>query len=378
MTSIGIRGIPRKYGFFSLRGSWVFWFVLLSCCYFGVYSLLAANKQVGEGGESAPKSQVEGSADENRTATPTPASLQKQEEGEKETKERRTGPAVSSGALVGGSSDLDPEVVIRRAIWQAVWGEPVSARVRQRIAMYGRELVGVGSYHHAGEGSAKVKWQMRLAAGDAVTNFLQISDGRLLWTSQQVNETIELSRLDLGRIREQIGPVRQSDLSNPLLAMELAIGGQAELLRNVYHRYRWDSAIPTKIDQYPVWILSGEIRQTAPIPSARAPIDQAMLQPSVSGLLPQRVRLAIGRTEQFPFFPHRIEYFRQKVEKNQVTWEMVNSVEFFEVSKPKELGAEIFQYEVRDSVELIQDDTVKYLPSSPLHLTRQPVLPVQR
>lgn len=356
----------------------VFLAVLLSCVYFRVVPLAAATNQVLQGGEAASKSIADGPTVEKNNSTLPVASQQQEGESENGAKERKSGPAVSSGALVGGSTELDPEVVIRRAIWQAVWGEPVSARVRQRIAMYGRELVGVGSYHHAGEGSAKVKWQMRLAAGDAVTNFLQISDGRLLWTSQQVNETIELSRLDLGRIREQIGPVRQSDLSNPLLAMELAIGGQAELLRNVYHRYRWDSAVPTKIDQYPVWILSGEIRQTAPIPAARAPIDQAMLQPSVSGLLPQRVRLAIGRTEQFPFFPHRIEYFRQRVEKSQVTWEMVNSVEFFEVSKPKELGAEIFQYEVRDSVELIQDDTVKYLPSSPLHLTRQPVLPVQR
>lgn len=292
-----------------------------------------------------------------------------------------SGGAVAAEGMDSGESSnlseqpldrLDPEVVIRRAIWQAVWGDPVTSRVRQRIAMYDKELVGVGSYCHAGKGSSKLKWQMRFAAADSVTNYLQISDGRLLWTSKQVEEKIEVHRVDLDPIRNRIGPVRESDLANPLLAMELAVGGQAELLRSLYHRYDWETAVPTKLDQQPVWLLTGEIRQQPPIPSARAPVDQAMLKASQTGLLPQRVRLALGRTEQFPFFPHRIEYFKRKESKESGGWDLLTIIEFFEVASPGTLEPELFQYEVRDTVEAIHDETSNYLPASPLHLTRQP------
>lgn len=365
MTSIGIIGITRKYGLASSLSSFAALYLLLM----GVYSDAAAQPPQrpnidGVGAEAG--------TDPGGDASPGGGGRQL---------EHSMGPVSSDVGLPGGlgssnpgsnPDSLDPEAVVRRAIWQAVWGEPVASRVRQKISMFGKELVGVGSYCHAGKGSSKLKWQMRFAAADAVTNYLQISDGRLLWTSQQVEEKIEVNRVDLDPIRERIGSVRESDLSNPLLAMELAVGGQAELLRNLYHRYDWESAVPTKLDQQPVWLLTGEIRQQPPIPSARAPIDQAMQSASQTGLLPQRVRLALGRTEQFPFFPHRIEYFKRKETDGNAIWELITVIEFFEVSAPSSMEPELFQYEVRDTVEAIQDETSKYLPASPLHLTRQP------
>ena len=361
MTSIGIIGITRKYGLARSLSS----FVGLCTLLLGVCSELGAQPPQrpnidGEGVETPESPNEQGSL--GGGVPPAGGAL---------------GPAPTSSGLPGGPGSsnpdsLDPEAVVRRAIWQAVWGDPVASRVRQRISMFGKELVGVGSYCHAGKGSSKLKWQMRFAAADAVTNYLQISDGRLLWTSQQVEEKIEVNRVDLDPIRERIGSVRESDLANPLLAMELAVGGQAELLRSLYHRYDWESAVPAKLDQQPVWLLTGEIRQQPPIPSARAPIDQAMQSASQTGLLPQRVRLALGRTEQFPFFPHRIEYFKRKETEGNTTWELITVIEFFEVSAPISMEPELFQYEVRDTVEAIQDETSKYLPASPLHLTRQP------
>lgn len=351
MTSIGIIGITRKCGKASL----------LRLIGSTLVAILGGSGWVGAQPPQRP----------NISGAAQPAAMESSS-----APESRGGsglvPAPASPGMPNSSSELDPDAIVRRAIWQAVWGDPVNSRVRQRISMYGKELIGVGSYCHAGQGSNKLKWQMRLAAADSVTNYLQISDGRLLWTSQQVGEKIEVNRVDLDPIRERIGPVRESDLANPLLAMELAIGGQAELLRSLYHRYKWETAVPTKLDKQPVWLLTGEIRQQPPIPSARAPVDQTMVGASQTGLLPQRVRLALGRTEQYPFFPHRIEYFKKKEGEGASTWEQLTVVEFFEVSTPSTLEPDLFQYEVRDTVEAIQDDTSKYLPASALHLTRQP------
>ncbi len=368
MTSIVTAVIPLKGGFLG----WI------SLCWFmglavlggvgSVFSQPPARPNLFPPGQSDPSAQSDG-----KSSSPA-AEAQGAENGSGSGVELYA-PSPASPAIPTPGSELDPAAVLRRAIWQAVWGEPISCRVRQRIEMFDKELVGVGSYDQAGQGSGKLKWQMRLAAADAVTNYLQISDGRLFWTSHQVEEEIKLNRVDLGKIRERIGPVRQSDLSNPLLAIELAIGGQAEMLRNLYHRYQWESAVPTKLDQQPIWLLTGQIRQTAPIPAGRAPIDQTMVNASQTGLLPQRVRLSLGRTEQFPFFPYRIEYFRQKADSQDVEWETITVVEFFEVSKPTVMEPELFQYEVRDSVEVIGDDTMNYLPASSLHLTKQPSKP---
>jgi hypothetical protein len=380
MTSIGIIGITRKYGSAPLLSAFGVACLLLSGVCLKLHAQPPQRPNI-EGIGEQPINSADGSPASSPSATaPNVSAPNVSASGAATEMPATAGPANSSAPLgspsptgMPNSQDaVDPEAVVRRAIWQAVWGDPVASRVRQRISMYGKELVGVGSYCHAGKGSNKLKWQMRFAAADAVTNYLQISDGRLLWTSQQVEEKIQVKRVDLDPIRERIGSVRESDLANPLLAMELAVGGQAELLRSLYHRYDWESAVPTKIDQQPVWLLTGEIRRQAPIPSARAPIDQAMLSESKTGLLPQRVRLALGRTEQFPFFPYRIEYFRRKEAEGNATWEQLTVVEFFEVSTPVSLEPELFQYEVRETVEAIQDETANYLPASPLHLTRQP------
>ncbi len=371
MTSIGIIRITRKYGSRVPWGS----SVMLGLVLLGVCCDLKAQPpqrpNIEDAGSAVP---VGGRASGERSAYPVGSAspVGASSNGGRGAAPSSTGttvPALDGGAA--GGESLDPEAVVRRAIWQAVWGEPIASRVRQKISMFGKELVGVGSYCHAGKGTSKLKWQMRFASAEAVTNYLQISDGRLLWTSQQVDERIEVNRVDLDPIRERIGAVRESDLSNPLLAMELAVGGQAELLRSLYHRYDWESAVPAKLDQQPVWLLTGEIRQQPPIPAARAPIDQAMQSASQTGLLPERVRLALGRTEQFPFFLHRIEYFKKKEADGNTFWDPITVIEFFEVSAPEALEPELFQYEVRDTVEAIQDDTSKYLPASPLHLTRQ-------
>jgi|GEM_PF-4442009 len=364
MTSIGIIRITRKYG---SRDPWIssalFCLVLLGV----VCSVKAQPPQRPDIKRPDIKGPDVKGPDVN---SPDTERSDMEDAGAAPSSNATTVSSLEGGGVVG--EGLDPEAVVRRAIWQAVWGEPIASRVRQKISMFGKELVGVGSYCHAGKGTSKLKWQMRFASAEAVTNYLQISDGRLLWTSQQVDERIEVNRVDLDPIRERIGVVRESDLSNPLLAMELAVGGQAELLRSLYHRYDWESAVPAKLDQQPVWLLTGEIRQQPPIPAARAPIDQAMQSASQTGLLPERVRLALGRTEQFPFFLHRIEYFKKKEADGNTLWEPRTVIEFFEVSAPRALEAELFQYEVRDTVEAIQDDTSKYLPASPLHLTRQP------
>lgn len=368
MTSIGIIRITRKYGSGARWVSSAMLCVVLVGVAQDVKAQPPKRPDVGEAGATV-------SAGGRASGERSESSAGPVAEGNRGVVPSSNAATVSSlEGGVSGVEGLDPEAVVRRAIWQAVWGEPIASRVRQKISMFGKELVGVGSYCHAGKGTSKLKWQMRFASAEAVTNYLQISDGRLLWTSQQVNERIEVNRVDLDPIRERIGVVRESDLSNPLLAMELAIGGQAELLRSLYHRYDWETAVPAKLDQQPVWLLTGEIRKMPPIPAARAPIDQAMQSASQTGLLPERVRLALGRTEQYPFFLHRIEYFKKKEADGNTLWEPITVIEFFEVSAPEALEPELFQYEVRDTVEAIQDDTSKYLPASPLHLTRQPDL----
>ncbi len=59
-----------------------------------------------------------------------------------------------------------------------------------------------------------------------INTLSQISDGRVLYSTQHVGETSVQSRVDLNRIREYLGPITTASLEDPVIAMYLAVGGQ--------------------------------------------------------------------------------------------------------------------------------------------------------
>ncbi len=193
------------------------------------------------------------------------------------------------------------QTLAQRTLERLAMGDAFDAKLRQRIWVGGREVIGVGHYEQGGGGSGRFSLEMTIHDGDSRQSMRQISDGKLAWVRTQIGSTISIQRVDIGRIDEferERSPrrpastmARLADPSTPLasrLPARLAVGGLAELIDQVATDY--DLRLGKgNVEETPVWILRGELTQ-----EARQRLIEAAGKPELPPLCPAEVRVAIA------------------------------------------------------------------------------------
>ncbi len=209
---------------------------------------------------------------------------------------------------------IDPNTLVLSAVQQAVLGPPFSCKVYQQSHSFGQQVILSGEYKAAGNGTGQFRYTARVSAGQTTIDSIQVSDGRLMYT-QIGKQPPRIVNID--KVRETLAPHFHLIQERPDLTLHLAIGGHPELLRNLYQRYNWHAVAAGKSGETEVWQLLGSLRTEHPKITATAPIDRINLavQPLDEGL-PTGVRLTLGRSQAFPYFPYSIEYFRVKKDKD--------------------------------------------------------------
>jgi hypothetical protein len=245
-----------------------------------------------------------------------------------------------------------------------VWGPSVTCKIRQRQTLLDKQLVSIGTYAHAGQGSGQLKMHVRLAANERINTFIQVSDGRVLYSTLHIDGVSRRSRVDLYRIREYLGPITTSSLEDPVIAMYLAVGGQAELLRKLVQQYKWTHVQTGRLEEVEVWWLSGELATEPPAVRALSEVDQLLFAPSNSGLLPTKVRVALGKGEPFPLWLYQVEQAREEsLAGIKCNTRLSMLMEFTEPKIVKDLPPETFQSLA--SNDTIVEETRRYLPPVP-------------
>ena len=130
--------------------------------------------------------------------------------------------------------------ILHQSLHEAVWGQPIACDVRQTIEVYDRKMTGFGKYVRGGRGSGKIRMSLQLPAGDQMNSLLQVSDGELLYSMETIGGISKRTRVDLAKVRERL-TITTEWLNDPVTAMYLAIGGQAELLRKLCKQYHWNN-----------------------------------------------------------------------------------------------------------------------------------------
>lgn len=209
---------------------------------------------------------------------------------------------------------VDPNTLVLNAIQQAVFGPTFTCKVYQQSFAYGQDVILSGDYKSAGNGTGQFSYRARVSSGEMTIDTIQISDGRLMYS--QIDEE-PLRIVNVERIRETLAPRLHQIKESPDIAIHLAVGGHAELLRNLYQRYNWHAVAAGTSDNVEVWQLLGRLRTEKPRITGTSKLDDMNLaiQPSDEGL-PPGVRLTIGRSASAPYFPYSVEYFRMKKDKD--------------------------------------------------------------
>lgn len=200
--------------------------------------------------------------------------------------------------------------ILHRTLHESVWGQPVVCDVRQSSSIFNRKMTGFGKYVRGGQGSGRMRFSMQIPAGDQMNSLLQVSDGELLYSASSIGDQANRTRIDLGKIRERL-VITTDSINDPEIAMYLAVGGQAELLRNLCQNYQWTKVTKGKLDQIDVWWLTGELDRDILCPRAAAEIDVQIRGQNQSGLMPTEARLAVSRANaEVPFWLYQADLRR--------------------------------------------------------------------
>lgn len=258
----------------------------------------------------------------------------------------------------------DPNQIVLNAIYQSVWSPAISYKVYQHTHAYDQDVFVSGEYKTAGSGSGQFRYTARISSGATIIDTIQVSDGRLMYTQVGTNEPPK--RVEIDQIRNDLGNAIYQANTRPEIAIYLAIGGQPELLRSLYHRYRWYKAVAKKIDGIDVWQLVGTLRSEPPKIAGNAPLDIAAMNPVTPEMqVPTEVVLTLGRSSSLPYFPYQVEYLRTTKGPDGRTsnLERVSTLIHSEPT-PTTVTEKDFLFKVQDSIARIDNETATYRPQS--------------
>ncbi len=254
--------------------------------------------------------------------------------------------------------------ILRQSILQSVWGPPAYCVVRQSVTLFDKQLNGVGKYVRGGQGSGKLKFDLRMPAGDQINTLLQVSDGQRLLSIEAIGDVRRRTEVDLGKIRPRL-VLTNASLRDPVVAIYLAIGGQAETLRVIYQKYDWVSVHEGKLGDIPVWWLGGRVPPSPVNVRSVAEVDNLMFAENNSGLLPTHIEIAIGKSEApLPFWLYQMEQGRAsdelsplaRSEKLRIVTEWATPIVLTDDQMPDSL------FQPPSSNEPLFDETDRYLP----------------
>ncbi|MEM8733772.1 MAG: hypothetical protein AAGG44_06110 [Planctomycetota bacterium] len=257
--------------------------------------------------------------------------------------------------------------ILNLALFNSVWGESARCEVRQKIEIYDQTVSSFGAYVRGGKGSGRLYLSLQFPAGDSINSVVQISDGQILQTIEDMAGQRRRKHIDLVQVRDSLS-LNDKNLSDPVNLMYLAIGGQAESLRKLYQQYEWYSVKETNYSGKPVWLLLGRLSDIPPAVRAHAPTDIALQNAARSGLLPTDVRVAIGKGGDgvsLPYWLYQVEH-RRESSRNAAGDARVRLVT--EWDKPAKLDAKALDpqlFEAASVNEPWEDETERYLPPAP-------------
>lgn len=240
----------------------------------------------------------------------------------------------------------------------------VTARLRSQTRLSDNTLVGTGHFWQLGAGPQRLtRWEMQTQIADKTTSYVQVFDGRYLWTDRHLPSGRQVHRLDVGNLKARLrGNPANSNGSNEWESLILGAeyrGGVSQLIAELLKRFHFDPPRATQLNGFAVEALIGRWR----------PEQFAELCPSLTEetpwpeQLPQHVLLLVGQSN---FFPYIVEFRREadaelaeNVSGLKPAQDPLVRYEIFEVRFADAIDATVFQFKPGD-VDWSDETTLVY------------------
>ncbi len=220
------------------------------------------------------------------------------------------GPAAAAleGAAGQGDAGAQAERIVASSLAILSQAETVSLRVRQRVRIGDRTLVGAGRYLQAGRGEEqRFRFETTLTCDTESFETTEVSDGLFFWSHRRISDAPpELQRIDIQRVRSRLEELKIPD------PHETApyLGGLQRFLGWTRQWFWFKEAVPGEIEGVPVWIVTGRtppgvLALVIPELAEAAKKPDGIRPESLPDGWPWEVRMAVDRSD---LLPRRLEF----------------------------------------------------------------------
>ncbi len=272
----------------------------------------------------------------------------------------------NAAAIAAPAADqaVQAERIVAAALAAMGRAESISARVRQRVRVDDRVVVGAGRYVQSGLGDdQRYRYESSMKSDTETFDLLEVSDGLFAWSYRRIGpQPPQLERLDVRRIRDRLRQLTPAD-DAPISPY---LGGVQRTLALMRDWFRFTTVEPGAIDDLPIWKIEGRwcgecLALLLPSHKDAARKPGGITAAELPDGMPWGVRLSIGKRDLFPF---RVEWLaipgRRPVADREP--EPVAVLELYDVRLGEPVDAAAFVY--KPAIEGLQDFTetrVKHL-----------------
>jgi hypothetical protein len=260
----------------------------------------------------------------------------------------------AAGATPAPVAAAQAERIVASSLAAIGRADSVAIKLRQRVRIGNRVLVGAGRYLQAGQGEdQRFRFETKLtcesgAFGIEPESFevTEVSDGLFCWLHKRNGpDRPQLHRIDLQRVR---GRLTELGVADPADAAPYLAGLQRSLWW-IRQWFRFTEAVPAEIEGRPVWLVEGRWPPGAVglfLPAlAEADKRPGGAQPEeLPDGVPWIVRLAVGRSD---LLPQRLEFLAipgpRPVAAGPV--EPIMAIEFLEIQLDGPVDPTAFYYQ---------------------------------
>mgnify|MGYP006966877075 CR=1 FL=1 len=186
---------------------------------------------------------------------------------------------------------LDGDALIAMASANLARLPAFEAKLRQRVKLFGHELVGSGTYQQLTVGRQRMlRLDLKMDVAGQVTSFQQISNGVTLWIRRDSGKIHSNEYINLRKIRQELA--KHSGVHTmPLSGNWWAIGGLDQLLHELHRNFEFAQPTRGQIGTVPVWELTGTWKSDALNQFKVASADE------LPSHFPQVVKVTLGREQ---------------------------------------------------------------------------------
>lgn len=245
----------------------------------------------------------------------------------------------------------------------------VTAKLRHQSRFGNETLMGTGNFWQLGTGPQRTtRWEMQTQFADKAASYVQVFDGRYLWTDRKMPSGRQVHRLDVGNLKARLRSTTAISAGKAgwedLLTSAEFRGGLSQMLADLLRRYHFEPPHATQLNGLPVEALIGRWR---PEQFAQLCTIDGEGQPWPSQL-PHHVLVLVGENNLFPYV---IEYRRaadadlaDSLVGIKPTHDPLTRYEIFEVRFADAIDSTVFQFKPgdvdwSDETSLVFDRVIK-------------------